>query len=68
MGVNLRFTWNLELERYIYIYMFFYSYEADFIQELFKKNEEKLARSFNFTLRYIDDVLSLNNSKFGDFY
>ena len=27
----------------------------------------KLARSFNFTLLYIDDVLSLNNSKVGDF-
>jgi hypothetical protein len=33
---------------------------------LFKKNEKKLTRSFNFTLRYIDDVLSLNNSRFGD--
>jgi hypothetical protein len=32
-----------------------------------KKNEEKLARSFNFTFRYIDDILSLNNSRFGDF-
>ena len=28
---------------------------------------KKLARSFNFTFRYIDDVLSLNNSRFGDF-
>jgi hypothetical protein len=27
----------------------------------------KIARSFNFTFRYIDDVLSLNNCKFGDF-
>ena len=27
----------------------------------------QLARSFNFTFRYIDDVLSLNNFKFGDF-
>ena len=27
----------------------------------------KLARSFNFTFRYIDDVLSLNISRFGDF-
>jgi len=27
----------------------------------------KLGRSFNFTFRYIDDVLLLNNSKFGDF-
>jgi len=32
-----------------------------------KKNEKKLARSFNFTFRYIDDVLSLNNSMFGNF-
>ena len=47
--------------------LFLYSYEADFIQGLLKKNEKKLARSFNFTFRYIDDVLSLNNSRFGDF-
>jgi hypothetical protein len=46
--------------------LFLYSHEADFIQGLLKKNEKKLARSFNFTL-YIDDVLSLNNSRFGDF-
>ena len=45
--------------------LFLYSYEADFIQGLLKKNEKKLARSFNFTFRYIDDVLSLN-SRFGD--
>ena len=32
-----------------------------------KNNEKKLVRSFNFTFRYIDDVLSLNNSRFGDF-
>jgi hypothetical protein len=47
--------------------LFLYLYEADFIQGLLKKNEKKLARSFNFTFRYIDDVLSLNNSRFGDF-
>jgi hypothetical protein len=47
--------------------LFLYSYGADFIQGLLKKNEKKLARSFNFTFRYIDDVLSLNNSRFGDF-
>ena len=47
--------------------MFLYSYEADFIQGLIKKNQKKLARSFNFTFRYIDDVLSLNNSRFDDF-
>jgi hypothetical protein len=47
--------------------LFFYSYEADFIRGLLKKNEKKLAQSFNFTFHYIDDVLSLNNSRFGDF-
>jgi hypothetical protein len=31
-----------------------------------KKNEKKLARFFNITFRYIDDVISLNNSMFGD--
>ena len=51
----------------LFVDLFLYSYEADVIQGLLKKNKKKLARSFNFTLRYIDDVLSLNNSRFGDF-
>ena len=45
---------------------FLYKYETNLIKSLLKK-QKKLARSFNFTFRYIDDVLSLNNSKFGDF-
>jgi hypothetical protein len=47
--------------------LFLYSYETDFIQGLLKKIEKKRAWSFNFTFRYIDDVLSLNISRFGDF-
>jgi hypothetical protein len=47
--------------------LFLYSYEADFIQGLLQKHEKKLGRSFNFKFRYIYDVLSLNNSRFGDF-
>ena len=47
--------------------LFLYSYEGDIIQGLLKKNGKRLARSFNFTFRYIDDVLSLNNSRLGDF-
>ena len=47
--------------------LFLHSYETDFIQEFFKKNEKKLAWSFNFTFRYIYDVFSLNNSKLDDF-
>jgi hypothetical protein len=38
-----------------------------FIQGPLKKNEAMLARSFTFTFRYIDDVLSINNCKCGDF-
>jgi hypothetical protein len=58
MGTNCaRFLANLCL----------YLYEADSIKGPLKKDEKKLARSFNFTFRYIDDVLSLNNSRFGDF-
>ena len=33
----------------------------------FSRKTKRLARSFNFTFRYIDDVLSLNNSRLGDF-
>ena len=42
-------------------------YAADFIHGLLKKNEKKVSRSFNFTFNYINDVLSINNSKYGDF-
>ena len=47
--------------------LFLHSYEADFIADLIKKNEKHLARSFNLSFRYIDDVLSLNNPRFGDY-
>ena len=47
--------------------LFLYSYEADFLEGLLKKKERKLAQTFNFSFRYIDDVLSLNNSRFGDY-
>ena len=47
--------------------LFLYSYEADFVQGLLKENEKKPARSFNVKVRYIDDVFSLNNYRFGDF-
>jgi hypothetical protein len=36
-----------------------YSYEADFIPGLLQKTEINVARSFNYTFRYIYDVLSL---------
>ena len=47
--------------------LFLYSYEAEFIQGLLQKKQKKLAQSFNFSFRYIDDVLSLNNPQFKDY-
>jgi hypothetical protein len=47
--------------------LFLYLYEADCIHSLFMKNKKKLVLSFNSTFCYIDDVLSISNSKLGDF-
>ena len=44
--------------------LFLYSYESAFLQKLVKDKKIHEARAFNFTYRYIDDVLSINNSRF----
>jgi hypothetical protein len=55
---------SLPSTRYLYLRwpFFFMKYGAS--QE---KRKEAIARSFNFTVRYTDDVMSLNNARFGDF-
>jgi hypothetical protein len=47
--------------------LFLYSYESEFLQKLVKDKKMHEARAFNFTYRYIDDVLSINNSRFAKF-
>ena len=47
--------------------IFLYSYEAEFIQSLLSNGKKKLASLFNFTYRYIDDVLSINNPGFENY-
>ena len=47
--------------------LFVYSYESEFLQKLAKDKKIHEARAFNFTYRYIDDVLSINNSRFAEF-
>ena len=47
--------------------IFLYSYEAQFIQSLLSTGKKKLASQFNFTYRYIDDVLSINNPDFENY-
>ena len=46
---------------------FLYSYEADFMQSLLSTGGKRLASQFNFTYRYIDDVLSINNPDFENY-
>ena len=48
-------------------YLFLYSYESEFLQKLVKDKKIHESRAFNFTYRYIDDVLSINNSRFAEF-
>ena len=47
--------------------LFLYSYEAEFVQRLLKAEKKHLAQQSNFTYRYIDDVLSLKNTKFAEY-
>ena len=47
--------------------LFLYSYESEFLQKLVKDKKIHEARAFNFTYRYIDDVLSINKSRFAEF-
>ena len=42
-------------------------YESQFLQNLVKDKKIHEARAFNFTYRYIDDVLSINHSRFAEF-
>ena len=47
--------------------IFLYSYEAEFIQSFLSTGKKKIASQFNFTYRYIDDVLSINNPDFENY-
>ena len=47
--------------------LFLYSHENEFLNKLFKEGERKLARKFNLSYRYIDDLISFNNKRFKEF-
>jgi hypothetical protein len=46
--------------------LFLYSYESEFLQNLVKDKKIHEARAFNFTYKYSDDVLSINNPRFAE--
>jgi len=47
--------------------LFLHVYDAFCLQGLLKNNNRKLVQTFISNFRCIDDVLSLNNSRFGDY-
>ena len=47
--------------------LFLYSYENEFLDKLIKKGKRKLARKFNLSYHYIDDLISFNNKRFNEF-
>ena len=47
--------------------LFLYSCENEFLDTLIKKGKRKLARKFNVSYRYIDELISFNNKRFKEF-
>ena len=47
--------------------LFLYSYENEFLDKLIKEGKRKLARKFNLSYHYIDDLLSFNMKRFKEF-
>ena len=42
----------------------FYSYENEFLDNMIRSGHRRLARSFNLSYRYTDDLIVFNNKKF----
>ena len=47
--------------------LFLSFYENEFLDKLIKEGKRKLARKFNPSYRYIDDLISFNNKRFKEF-
>ena len=44
--------------------LFLYSYENKVLDKLAEEGKRKLARKFNLSYRYTDDIISFNNKRF----
>ena len=47
--------------------LFLYSYENEFLDKLIEGGKRELARKFNLSYRYIDDLISFNNKRLKEF-
>ena len=55
------------LLNYLNLILFLYSYENEFLDKLIKEGKRKLARKFNLSYHYTDDLISFNNIVFKEF-
>ena len=60
----LAFLWEQTVPHY---WLFLYSCENEFLNKLINEGKRKLARKFNLSYRYIDDLISFNNKRFKEF-
>ena len=47
--------------------LFLYSYKNEFLDKLIKEDKRKLARKFNVSYHYTNDLISFNNRTFKEF-
>ena len=47
--------------------LFLYSYKNEFLDKLIKEDKKKLARKFNLSYHYTNDLISFNNRTFKEF-
>ena len=51
----------------LFLYSYEKSYENEFLDKLVKEGKRKLARKFNLSYRYIDDLILFRNKRFTEF-
>ena len=59
--------WNCAPPSPLLAGLFLYSYESEFLDNMIRSGNKKLARSFSLCYRYIDDLIVFNNKKFKDY-
>ena len=47
--------------------LFLFAYESDFLTSLMKSKKSHIAKKFNLSFRYIDDLISFNNPRINEF-
>ena len=68
--LSLTFIFNFSIMSRAFLLLadlFLYSYENEFLDKLVKEGKRKLARKFNLSYRYIDNLISFNNKRFKEF-